>query len=199
MGLSGSPGLGPVGKLQGPGNRLRGCVLQSSTALAKAAHWAGPRPWGSSDPLPIEVTASSVCLGGSLWVLPLPCGQPEEAEGQLSPRCLAPPVITAINFELPLLSWDLTSEDDSLCLGIWPFLVRTENNICLVMHAKSLQLCPALCDPMNCSPTGSSFHRISRARILEWVPMPSSRGSSQPRDQACISYVSCIGRQVLYH
>ena len=40
---------------------------------------------------------------------------------------------------------------------------------------------------------------ILQARILEWVTMPSSRGSSQPKDQTGISYVSCIGRRVLYH
>ena len=38
---------------------------------------------------------------------------------------------------------------------------------------------------------------VLQARILEWVAMPSSRGSSQPRDQSCVSYVSCTGRQVL--
>jgi len=42
---------------------------------------------------------------------------------------------------------------------------------------------------MDCSPSGSSVHRILQARILEWVAMPSSRGSSQPRDQ---TGVSCI-------
>ena len=42
-------------------------------------------------------------------------------------------------------------------------------------------------------------HWILQARIPEWVAMPSSRGSSLPRDQTCISYISCIGRQVLYH
>ena len=40
---------------------------------------------------------------------------------------------------------------------------------------------------------------IVQARILEWGAMPSSRGSSWPRDQTCVSYVSCIGRRVLYH
>ena len=44
--------------------------------------------------------------------------------------------------------------------------------------AQSLQLCPTLCDPMDCSPPGSSVHGILQARILEWVAMPSSRGSS---------------------
>ena len=40
---------------------------------------------------------------------------------------------------------------------------------------------------------------ISQTSILEWVAMPSSRGSSQARDQTCVSYVSHIGRGVLYH
>ena len=64
----------------------------------------------------------------------------------------------------------------------------------LLCCAKLLQLCPSLCDPMDCSPPGSSVHGILHARILEWVAMPSSRGSSRPRDQTRISYVSCIGR-----
>ena len=45
---------------------------------------------------------------------------------------------------------------------------------------------------MDCSPTGFSAHGILQARILEWVAMPSSRGSSQLRDQTRVSYVSCI-------
>ena len=49
------------------------------------------------------------------------------------------------------------------------------------MCATSLQLCPSLCNPMDCSPPGSSFHGILQARILEWIAMPSSRGSYQPR------------------
>ena len=58
------------------------------------------------------------------------------------------------------------------------------------------QSCSTLFDPMDCSPPGSSIHGISQARILEWVAISSSRGSSRPRDQICIS---CIGRWILYH
>ena len=67
------------------------------------------------------------------------------------------------------------------------------------MHAcmQSL-LCLTLCDPMDGSLPGSSVHALLQV-ILEWVPMPSSRGSSQPRDQTHISYDSSIGRRVLYH
>ena len=50
------------------------------------------------------------------------------------------------------------------------------------------QLCPILCDPMDCSPPGSSVHRILQARILELVAIPFSRGSSQSRDQTQVSH-----------
>ena len=49
--------------------------------------------------------------------------------------------------------------------------------------------------PMDCSPPGSSVHGILHARILEWVAISFSRGSSQPRDRTCISY---IGSWILY-
>jgi len=48
------------------------------------------------------------------------------------------------------------------------------------MRAKSLQSYPTLCDPMDNSPLGSSVHEILQTRILEWVTMSSSRGSSPP-------------------
>ena len=46
------------------------------------------------------------------------------------------------------------------------------------VHAKSLQSCLTLCSPVDCSPPGSSVHGTLQARIVEWVAMPSSRGSS---------------------
>jgi len=69
----------------------------------------------------------------------------------------------------------------------------------MLLHAKSLQSCLTLCNPMDCSQPGSSVHGILQARILEWVAMPSSRGYCQPRDQTQVSYASCIGRWLLYH
>ena len=53
--------------------------------------------------------------------------------------------------------------------------------------------------PMDCSPPGSSICGIFQARILEWVTISSSRGSSWPRDQPHVSRIPCIGRQILYH
>ena len=65
--------------------------------------------------------------------------------------------------------------------------------------AKSLQSCLTLCTPLGCRPSGSSVHGILKARIMNWVAIPFSRVSSQPKDQTRGSYVSCIGRRVLYH
>ena len=62
-----------------------------------------------------------------------------------------------------------------------------ESSVCV--HAKSLQLCPTLRDPMDCSPPSSSVQGILQARILEGVAMPSSKASFQPRDWTYVSYV----------
>ena len=61
------------------------------------------------------------------------------------------------------------------------------------------QSCRTLNDPMDHSPQGSSVHGIFQARILEWVAISSSRGSSRPSNQIQFSCISCIGRQILYH
>ena len=64
--------------------------------------------------------------------------------------------------------------------------------------AKLLQSCLTLCNPIDCSPQGSSVHEILQSRILEWVAIPSSRGSRHS-DQTCISNVSYIDSWVLHH
>ena len=80
-----------------------------------------------------------------------------------------------------------------LASGNW---ITSGENLTLYTHAQS---CLTLCGPMDGSPPGSSVLRILQARILEWVAMPSSRGSSRPRDGTLISRDSCIGRWVLHH
>ena len=57
----------------------------------------------------------------------------------------------------------------------------------LCFHVKLFQLCPTLCDPMDCSPPGSPVQGILQAGISEWVTMCSSRGSSQSRNQTQVS------------
>ena len=84
------------------------------------------------------------------------------------------------------------------CLTVWATreVQHTVNAVVILLLSHS-QL---FCDPMDCRPPGSSIHGISQARKLKWVAISFSRGSSRPRPMAwtCISYVSCIGRQIVY-
>ena len=64
------------------------------------------------------------------------------------------------------------------------------------VRAKSLQWCLTLCDPVDCSPPGSSVHGILQARILERVAMPSCRGSSRPKAQTPISSISLLADEL---
>ena len=52
------------------------------------------------------------------------------------------------------------------------------------------QSCPTLCDPMDCSPPGTSVHGILQARTPEWVAISFSRESSQPRDRTWLSHIA---------
>ena len=61
------------------------------------------------------------------------------------------------------------------------------NPVWLMFLQVPMLLCPTLCNPWDCSPLGYSLHGILQTRILQWVAMPSSRGSSQPRDWPCVS------------
>ena len=63
------------------------------------------------------------------------------------------------------------------CAYIWYICILT------CMHAKLLQSCPTLCNPVCCSPPSSSVHGILQARTLEWAAISFSRRSSQPRDR----------------
>ena len=101
---------------------------------------------------------------------------------------------------LPVAGW--TCKAPCVHLGnekAWVFFFFLNFLFCIGVRAKSLQSCRTLCDPLDCNPPGFSVHGIFQPRILEWVPMPSSEGSSQPRGSNPCLYVSCIGRQVLYH
>ena len=75
-------------------------------------------------------------------------------------------------------------------------LIRVLNFLCV--RAKSLQSCPTLCNPMDCSLPGPSVHGILQAKILEWVACPLLGDLSNPGIEPS-SHVSCICRWVLYH
>ena len=75
--------------------------------------------------------------------------------------------------------------------GMWCFS-EVSGSFYVYMRAQLLQSWPTLWDPMDCNPPGSSVHGILQARILEWVAMSSSRGSSWCRDWICDSCSSFI-------
>ena len=79
-------------------------------------------------------------------------------------------------------------EQSSLGYTVGPCWLRA----CMLSHFSHIWLC----GPMDCSMSESSVCEFLQTRMLEWVAMPSSRGSSRPRDW---TRVSCIGSWVLYH
>ena len=74
----------------------------------------------------------------------------------------------------------LEKQDFALILGKGDKVRNSANIICCCCLVT--QFFPTLCDHVDCSLPGSSVHGISQARILEWVAISFSRGSSQPRD-----------------
>ena len=102
-----------------------------------------------------------------------------------------------LSFAKPLHIFGYTSEQSALFYFHQCAHYYSYKNMCVCV--KSLQPCLTLATPWTvCSPPGSSVHGILQARILEQVAMPSSRGSSQPRDLIHISYIFCIGKRILY-
>ena len=97
-----------------------------------------------------------------------------------------------------VLAWRIPGTEDP---GGLPSMglhrVRHDWSYLAAAAAKLFQLSLTLCDPMDCSLPGSSVHGILQVRILEWVAISSSRGSSWARDRTHIPWVSCIGRQIL--
>ena len=80
-----------------------------------------------------------------------------------------------------------------------PLRRRKANHFILLCLVLVTQSCPTLHYHMDYSPPGSSVCEILQARILEWVAISFSRGSSWLRDQPHVSCVSCLGRQILHH
>ena len=81
-----------------------------------------------------------------------------------------------------------------LCCILHLEYIAVGTSVCLVT-----KLFLTLCNPMSCSPPGSSVHEVSQVRILEWAAISFSRGSSWPRDRTLVSCISCIVRRILYH
>ena len=80
----------------------------------------------------------------------------------------------------------------------WEYL-QNKGVTCFLCVCSVAQSCLSLWDPMHWSPPGSSVHGIFQARILGWVAISYSKGSSRPRNRTPVSCGSCIGRRILYH
>ena len=93
----------------------------------------------------------------------------------------------------PPLWWCCVQESRAFAPG------TSDAIVCGLEDVLCAHSCLTLCDPMDRSPPGSSVHGAFQARILEWVAISSSRGSSGPRDRTRISCISFTDRQVLYH
>ena len=138
---------------------------------------------------------------GAIWVSALHPWY-NHAHCTESPLCISAGWITVCSFE------DQTFWKDSgghsrweemsvLLLGSLWDVARILNHCHFIIyrHAWVAQWCLTLCDPVDCSPPGSSVH-VFQARILEWVAIPFSRASFWPKDWTLISSIS---RDILYH
>ena len=64
------------------------------------------------------------------------------------------------------------------------------NRFKVFLESEVAQSCPTLCNPMDCSPSGSSVHGIFQARVLEWIAISFSRESSRPRNRTQVSHIA---------
>ena len=85
-----------------------------------------------------------------------------------------------LNWEQGILATGLPGKSQQAFLRLYFVCVK-------VLVAQS---CLTLCDPVDCSPPGSSVHGILQARMLEWVAIPFSRASYRPRDQILVSHIT---------
>ena len=119
--------------------------------------------------------------------------------GDLTPRLPSLHLLEADKNLLYTTSWDWSQSPGfslvpkgpgahSGCFGLSPKPVT--RYLCTLSHFHCVRLCAT---PWTIAHPASSVHGILQVRILEWVAMPSSRGSSQPRDWTCVSYVSGTG------
>ena len=138
---------------------------------------------------------------GATWVTALHLWY-NHAHCTESPLCISAGWITVCSFE------DQTFWKDSgghsrweemsvLLLGSLWDMARILNHCHFIIYRRAwvAQWCLTLCDPVDCSPPGSSVH-VFQARILEWVAIPFSRGSFWPKDWTLISSIS---RHIIYH
>ena len=132
----------------------------------------------------------------TLWD-PMDCSRPGSSlHGILQARVLESVAISFSRGSSQPRDWTRVSHTVADALPTEPPGKSMRGHNSLKVKVLVAQWCLTFCDPMDCSPPGSSVHGSLQARILEWVAISFSRGSSQPRDQ---TKVSCIAGRFLYH
>ena len=145
-----------------------------------AAHQAPPslgfsrQEYWSGSPLPSPMCASEIAQSCLTPSNPMDCSLPG-------------PSIYGI-FQTGVLEWGAIAFIIETFIEHLQYAGLLIGSMC--MCDQSLQWCATPCDPMDCSLPGSSVHRILQARILEWVAMPSSMGSSWSMDWTCVSCIT---------
>ena len=133
---------------------------------------------------------AKLCLTEQLWELCLRTEPPRELMHLLLPRSWSRLGMRRQLWATKPWSWIGTQEildNYSRCLSAEKSHTHTlDSFLPSKFHVCYVQSCPTLCKPMDCNPPGSSVHEIFRARILEWVAISYSRGSSWPIDQNCL-------------
>ena len=126
-------------------------------------------------------------LGRVYWILVLVPSYHEFPRNASVSEILNIYFCSSENLSQDLVSWPQLRAFLLACDLLYLFSLAPCRRACV--HAQSLQLCLTLCNSIDCSPPSSSVHGILQARILEWVDMPSSRRSFQPRNW---THVSCV-------
>ena len=143
----------------------------------------------------------------SEWLSTLTDHSKSRLTGHLFTQCPQGPSMLSQKAGFPFFSW-LNSISPLHIFSViflsgivWWKILQIRINLYLYISVLRLvaQLCPTLCDLMDCCPPGSSVLGLFPARMLERDTISSSRASFLPRDWIPISYVSCIGRQILNH
>ena len=165
-----------------PRNMKHACVLSCFSRV-----WLFATPWTVARQAPLSMGFSKQ----EYWS-EFPCPPPGD---------LLDPGIKPTSLLLPALAGGFftTSTSPRKPRNVKGFAQVPELVTALESESEVAQSSPTLCDSIDCSLPGSFVHGIFQAIVLEWIAMPFSRGSSWPRNQTHIFYVSSIGRPVLYY
>ena len=180
--------------------------IQFSSVQALSRVWLFATPWITARQASLSITNS----WSSLRLTSIESVMPSSHLILCRPLHLLPPIPPSIRVfsnesTLPMRRpkyWSFnfivipSKEHPGLISFRWLRKCKWNSQWDITTYAHACSVVSDSCKPMDCSPPDSSVHRIFQARTPIWVTISFSRGSSQHRDQTC---VSCTGRRILYH